>query len=185
MNMKKKKDGSTLTICISGRIDTATSPEVGSYVNDNLDGITRLILDFKDGRNYAKSWAAKAMAEALRCLDLSDVYLVGIPAASRYSHTRRYKRFISLLCHLTGARNGYEMISVCGARGRVHIDGRSEGLLHNVRFADCISGKRVIVIDDICTTGTTADYFIDCLKSAGADVCMALFLAKTKSYRTS
>lgn len=143
------------------------------------------ILDFKDGRNYAKSWAARAMAEALRCLDLSDVYLVGIPAASRYSHTRRYKRFISLLCHLTGARNGYEMISVCGTRGRVHIDGRSDGLLHNVRFADCISGKRVIVIDDICTTGTTADYFIDSLKSAGANVCMALFLAKTKSYRTS
>lgn len=143
------------------------------------------ILDFKDGRNYAKSWAAKAMAEALRCIDLSDVYLVGIPASSGYSHVRRYKRFISLLCHLTGARNGYEMISVTGSRARLHIDGRREGLLQNIRFADCITGKRVIVIDDICTTGTTADYFIDSLTRAGADVCMALFLAKTKSYRPS
>ncbi len=77
------------------------------------------------------------------------------------------------------------MISVTGTRGRLHIDGRSEGLLQNIRYADCISGKRVIVIDDICTTGTTADYFIDSLKRAGAHVCMALFLAKTKSYRTS
>ena len=54
MNMKKKTDGSTLTVIISGRIDTATAPEVDAYVNGSLDGVDALVLDFKDV-NYVSS----------------------------------------------------------------------------------------------------------------------------------
>ncbi len=54
MNIKKKKDGSKLTVAISGRIDTATSPEVDKFVNENLDGVTSLVLDFKEV-NYVSS----------------------------------------------------------------------------------------------------------------------------------
>lgn len=54
MNIKKKKDGSTLTVKISGRIDTATAPEVDKCINQNLDGVTSLILDFEDV-NYVSS----------------------------------------------------------------------------------------------------------------------------------
>ena len=39
---------------------------------------------------------------------------------------------------------------------------------------------QVLVIDDICTTCASADLFIDSLKKAGADVVMAMFLAKTR-----
>lgn len=54
MNIKKKKDGTTTTFAISGRIDTATSPELETEVKSNLDGVTTLILDFKDV-NYISS----------------------------------------------------------------------------------------------------------------------------------
>lgn len=54
MNIKKKKDGSTLTVSVSGRIDTVTAPDFDSFVNDNLGGITTLILDFKEV-NYVSS----------------------------------------------------------------------------------------------------------------------------------
>lgn len=54
MNIKKKNEGSTLTIIISGRIDTVTAPEVDSFVNQNLDGVETLILDFKEV-NYVSS----------------------------------------------------------------------------------------------------------------------------------
>ncbi len=54
MNIKKKKEGSTLNIIISGRIDTVTAPEVDSFVNQNLDGVESLILDFKEV-NYVSS----------------------------------------------------------------------------------------------------------------------------------
>ena len=48
MNIKKKQEGSTLFVKISGRIDTATSPEVDSYINENLDGVNEVILDFEE-----------------------------------------------------------------------------------------------------------------------------------------
>jgi len=48
---------------------------------------------------------------------------------------------------------------------------------------DChFRGKDVIVIDDI-TTGKTATAFIDRMVSAGANVRMAFFLAKTKYFK--
>ncbi|MEE0956956.1 MAG: STAS domain-containing protein [Ruminococcus sp.] len=54
MNTKKKKDGSTLTVTVSGRIDTATAPEFESAVKTDLDGVQSLVLDFKDV-NYISS----------------------------------------------------------------------------------------------------------------------------------
>ncbi|MBR1482509.1 MAG: STAS domain-containing protein [Ruminococcus sp.] len=54
MNMKKKKDGTQLTVMINGRIDTATAPEADAYINQSLDGVEKLILDFGNV-NYVSS----------------------------------------------------------------------------------------------------------------------------------
>ena len=44
------------------------------------------------------------------------------------------------------------------------------------------AGEHVLLVDDIVTTCKTADSFIDRMVSAGANVRMALFLAKTKRF---
>lgn len=54
MNIKKKMEGDQLTVIIGGRIDTVTAPEVEAFINENLDGVNNLILDFKDV-NYVSS----------------------------------------------------------------------------------------------------------------------------------
>lgn len=54
MNIKKKMDGDQLTVIIGGRIDTVTAPEVEAFINENLDGVNNLVLDFKDV-NYVSS----------------------------------------------------------------------------------------------------------------------------------
>lgn len=54
MNIKKEKDGSRLTIIIAGRIDTVTAPDVDEYINNSLEEVKMLILDFKDV-NYVSS----------------------------------------------------------------------------------------------------------------------------------
>jgi adenine/guanine phosphoribosyltransferase-like PRPP-binding protein len=45
------------------------------------------------------------------------------------------------------------------------------------------NGKRVLVIDDIYTTGQSSKAFIGAVEAAGATVIGAMFLAKTKLYR--
>ena len=55
MNIKKKKDADKLTVTVSGRIDTATSPEVEQFMSRSLDGINALTIDFKDVNNVSSA----------------------------------------------------------------------------------------------------------------------------------
>lgn len=47
MTINKKLDGQTLTLELEGRLDTITAPELEGVLNDSLEGVASLILDFK------------------------------------------------------------------------------------------------------------------------------------------
>ena len=138
-------------------------------------------------QEYATRWAAREMARAIRHNDLSDTIIVCIPASCKRTNDRRYKQFMKELCELTGAINGFDLVQPMGKRRKAHIDHVHEiadGASECIHINDnALKGKKVLVVDDIVTTGKTANSFIDMLQSAGADVRGALFLSKTKSYR--
>ena len=48
MNIDVAKNGTSLLITVSGRIDPTTAPEFEKAVIGNLDGVKDLVLDFKD-----------------------------------------------------------------------------------------------------------------------------------------
>ena len=48
MEIKRQSDGSTLNVSVAGRIDTSTAPDFESGVKPYLDGVTSLVIDFKD-----------------------------------------------------------------------------------------------------------------------------------------
>ena len=145
-----------------------------------------MILGFKDGMNVHTRWAVRQFALAMADMDLSDVAIVCIPASTGYSHVRRWKRFAESLCRMTGAVNGFPHVHVSGSRSRVHITGdrsESQNIKHYVDIEpEFFRGRRVIVIDDIVTTGQTSRTFTATLSNAGATVTMVLCLAKTKCY---
>ena len=146
-----------------------------------------MILGFKDGRNVHTRWAARQFAQALTAINLSDVVVVCIPASTQWSHVRRWRRFSQMLCRLTGAVDGFDRIQVSGSRKRAHITGEHElasNIKHYVHIdADWFRGRKVLVIDDIYTTGRSSQAFIGAIEAAGATVVMSVFLAKTKHYR--
>ena len=45
MEIKKTRDGSKLTVELSGRVDTVTAPEFEASVMNDLDGVTELTVD--------------------------------------------------------------------------------------------------------------------------------------------
>lgn len=149
--------------------------------------VSRMIIGFKDGRNVYSRWAAREFARALAAVELKDVVLVCVPASTRAAHVRRWKRFSSELCRLTGATDGFDRIQVSGSRKKAHVTGDYElatNIKHYVHIDnDFFSGKRVLVIDDIYTTGQSSATFISAMQAAGADVLMALFLGRTKLFR--
>ncbi len=149
--------------------------------------VCRMILGFKDGRNVYSRWAARMFARALAATDMSEVVVVCIPASTRYAHVRRWKRFSSELCRLTGAVNGFDRVHVSGSRKRAHITGEYElctNIKHYVHIDDdFFRGRRVLVIDDIYTTGQSSNAFISAMQAAGASVVGALFLGRTRFLR--
>ena len=48
MKIDQLKDGTTLTMKVSGRLDTMTAPQLESEITGHLDGITEFIMDFTD-----------------------------------------------------------------------------------------------------------------------------------------
>ena len=48
MTVDIRKDGTTLTLCVEGRLDTNTSPDFEAQIKESLDGVTALTIDIKD-----------------------------------------------------------------------------------------------------------------------------------------
>lgn len=155
---------------------------------EQLD-LQRMILGFKDGLNVYSRWAARQVARTLSALDLTETAIVCVPASTRCSNARRWKRFSMLLCQYTGATDGFDRIQVHGSRRRAHKTGDYElatNIKHYVHIdAEWMCGRKVVVIDDIITTGQSSAAFIGALEAAGATVVMAVFLAKTRIFRKS
>lgn len=149
-----------------------------------LQDLHRMILGFKDGRNVYTRWAAARFRHALSATDLTGTVIVCIPASTQYANVRRWKRFSAMLCRETGAIDGFDRVQVSGSRKRAHITGEYElatDIKHCLRIdAAFFRGRRVLVIDDIYTTGRSSAAFIAAMEAAGATVTMAMFLAKTR-----
>ncbi len=143
----------------------------------------RHILDFKSGRRYATEWASRLIGKALSLMDLTDTVIVCIPASCQQTYTRRFRRFSDNVCRMCNALNGFEHIKVIGKREKVHICGEHAAEDNVWIDSEYFQGKKVLIIDDICTTGRTSDVFRERMEQAGANVRMCIFLAKTKQYR--
>lgn len=151
-----------------------------------LQDLHRVILAFKDGRNVYTRWAARRFAYALSGMDMRDVAIACVPASTAYADARRWKRFSHMLCTMTRAMDAYPHVHVAGSRTRAHVTGEhalAANIKHYVTIdLDWFRGRKVVVIDDIITTGQSSEAFIALLKASGAQVMMALFLAKTTGF---
>lgn len=143
------------------------------------------IWNFKDGKKWATKKGAKMVAQALSTYQLDDVVFMCIPAACQRTYVRRCRDFSSYVCDMCGAINGFTYINVSGKKVKKHIarNRTSSDETSNVFIdKDMVKGKKIILFDDVVTTGATCREFKDKLEELGAKVILAIFLGKTKRF---
>ena len=78
MNIKKKKDGSALSVIISGRIDTSTTPEADATINESLDGAESLILDFTEVEYISSAGLRMLLSLQKKMMKKGGMKLIGV-----------------------------------------------------------------------------------------------------------
>ncbi len=63
MTITKQQNGTALTLAVSGRLDTTTSPELEQELSASLDSADSLILDFS-GLDYVSSAGLRVLLSA-------------------------------------------------------------------------------------------------------------------------
>lgn len=68
MQITSNREDSRLTVFVSGKVDTVTAPEFEKYINENIDGVTELILDLKD-MSYTSSAGLRIILKAQKTMN--------------------------------------------------------------------------------------------------------------------
>ena len=67
MTIEKTKNGTTLTIKLTGRLDTITAPELETELKTALEGITELVFDLA-GLEYISSAGLRTLLQAQKTM---------------------------------------------------------------------------------------------------------------------
>ena len=68
MEITTNKNGTQLTICPVGRLETVTAPELQAVVDDNISGVTELTFDLKDLK-YLSSAGLRVLMSAQKVMN--------------------------------------------------------------------------------------------------------------------
>ena len=67
LNIEKKTEGTALSVILTGRLDTTTSPELESEMNGSLEGVTSLVIDMA-GLEYISSAGLRVLLAAQKIM---------------------------------------------------------------------------------------------------------------------
>lgn len=68
MTIEKTTTGSELVICLTGRLDTTTAPQLESEIKENISGIETLIFDFS-ALDYLSSAGLRVLLTAQKTMN--------------------------------------------------------------------------------------------------------------------
>jgi len=68
MTIEKTMTGSELVICLTGRLDTTTAPQLESEIKENISGIKTLIFDFS-ALDYLSSAGLRVLLTAQKTMN--------------------------------------------------------------------------------------------------------------------
>ncbi|WP_194398527.1 ComF family protein [Microbacterium atlanticum] len=163
------------------RVVEADGGDVVVWSGLAFDGVAaRVVRAIKeDGRTGLARALAPALEAALAHTGDADALLVPMPT-SRAAYRRRGFRMPDLVMRRTGrhVRRVLSAVRTTADQRGLDRDQRRRNVAHSLA-APGAGGLRVIVVDDVLTTGASLAEAVRALRAAGADVVGAVTIAAT------
>lgn len=148
------------------------------------DGVARrLVLGLKfEGMREAAELLAETMA-GLRAG--GEELVVPVPTTRRRLRERGYNQ-AALLAQAVARRRGLPCAQALtredsrAAQTTLPASGREKNVKGCMRAGECVRGRRILLVDDVYTTGSTAREAARALREAGAESIGALVAARTQ-----
>lgn len=151
-----------------------------SDVCRNIKNVRVRLYDFKDGRRTMMDDFKKFPLD--ETLEKSEYILVNIPASTKVKTQIRFRKFMTEYSSFLDIDNGYDVIDVTD-----HEEVKGDTSINRLQYFEInkkrIRNKRVILIDDVKTTGTTFRQVADELMMLGALEVIGCFYCQTIDYR--
>jgi competence protein ComFC len=153
-----------------------------------FEGVVRAAiheLKYRNLRAIAPTLATYLNACVLKTGTVAD-FIVPVPLHSKRQRRRGYNQ-AELLAHELGHAQGTpavvsSLVRTGGEASQVHTGSMSDRRQNVARAFTCtdasFSGKRILLVDDVCTTGATLEACAVALRSAGAAEIYGLTVAR-------
>lgn len=138
--------------------------------------VRRAIHALKDGRRDV----AAALGERLAHHVAAGTILVPVPTTRARRRVRGFDGVVTVVSHAAALADATVLEALqCLGTGHQRGKSREERLASVGRFrcSEIVAGCEVVLVDDVCTTGTTFEDCAAALRSAGARVEEALAIA--------
>ena len=145
------------------------------WITEDQWNFTRVVYHFKEGKDCCGQHFARGFRILHPACELTVMFM---PCSTEERYRERFASLSCFLLKFKGVCSGLDYILFTSDRGCKHLaQKRDEG--SNYIVSGDVKGKKVIICDDLLTTGHSLLTYAESLREAGAEVVGGIFLAKT------
>lgn len=148
-------------------------------LDEEQRGFCRTLYAFKEGENHGIDFFKACMA-ALP-VDTTSCHIMFMPCSNWIKYGQRFKRLDwYITTHRKELTSGLYDVDVHNERESLHECKGSERILErNYNITGGIKGKRIIIVDDVFTSGQSLTDYKEEIERCGGEVVAAIFYGKT------
>lgn len=148
-------------------------------LDEEQRGFCRTLYAFKEGENHGIDFF-KACMTALP-VDTTSCHIMFMPCSNWIKYGQRFKRLDwYITTHRKELTSGLYDVDVHSERESLHECKGSERILErNYNITGGIKGKRIIIVDDVFTSGQSLTDYKEEIERCGGEVVAAIFYGKT------